>query len=139
MKLPERADPVYSGTISTDYFKLGDFIGNQKIGAVALNGTLKGKGFSEKNRQADIDGKILFADYNGYRYDNIAVKGKLDKKLFEGMASIKDEEADLTLNGLIDFNSKTPTFNFLADVQKANLKNLNLMRDDISFQRKIQS
>lgn len=136
MKLPEKGDPVYSGTIATEYFKLGDFIDNSKIGAVALNGTLKGKGFSEKSRHADIDGKILFADYNGYRYDNITVKGKLDKKLFEGIASIKDEEADLTLNGLIDFNSKTPTFNFLADVQKANLKNLNLMKDDISFKGK---
>ncbi|HKO79278.1 MAG TPA: hypothetical protein VJU78_02745, partial [Chitinophagaceae bacterium] len=136
MKLPEKGEPVYSGTIATEYFKLGDFIGNSKIGAVALNSTLKGKGFSEKNRQADIDGKILFADYNGYRYDNIAVKGKLDKKLFEGMASIKDEEADLTLNGLIDFNSKTPRFNFLADVQIANLKKLNLMKDDISFKGK---
>ncbi len=136
MKLPAGQQPVYSGTISTGYFKLGDFIGNSKIGAVALSGSLKGQGFDEKNRQANIDGKILFADYNGYRYDNIALKGKLDKKRFEGAASIKDEEADLTLNGLIDFNSKTPTFNFLADVQKTNLGKMNLTSEDISFKGK---
>ncbi|MGZ8539566.1 MAG: translocation/assembly module TamB domain-containing protein [Chitinophagaceae bacterium] len=137
MKLPAGKQPVYSGTISTDYFKLGDLIGDPKIGAVALNGSLKGKGFTESNRQAEIDGKILFADYKGYRYDNITLKGRLDKKRFDGDASIKDEEADLTLNGLIDFNSKTPTFNFLADVQKANLKKLNLTSDDISFKGKL--
>ena len=133
MKLPAGRPPVYSGTISTDYFKLGEFIGDQNIGAVSINGSVKGKGFTEKNRFADIDGKIEFADYKGYRYTNIALKGNLDKKRFEGKASIDDEEAKLTLNGLIDFNSKTPNFNFFADVQKANLKKLNLTKEDISF------
>ena len=52
-----------------------------------------------------IDGTIRFADYKNYRYQNIVVKGKLDKKLFEGVASIRDANADLTLNGIIDFNS----------------------------------
>jgi hypothetical protein len=136
MKLPEGKTPVYSGTISTAYFKLGDFIGDPKIGAVALSGSLKGKGFTANSRQAEIDGKVVFADYAGYRYDNITLKGLLDKKRFDGSASIDDEEAAFTLNGLIDFNSKIPTFNFLADVQKANLGKMNLMKEDISFKGK---
>lgn len=133
MKLPAGREPVYSGTVSTDYFKLGEFIGDNNIGAISLNSSVKGRGFNEKSRQTEINGKIQFIDYKGYRYDNLAIKGKLDKKRFEGIASIKDEEADLTLNGLIDFNKQTPTFNFLADVQKANLKKLNLTKEDISF------
>ncbi len=112
---------------------MGDFIGDQNIGAVALNGSLKGTGFTEKRRLADIDGKIQFADYKGYRYKNVALNGNLDKSRFEGLVSIDDDEAKLNLNGLIDFNSETPTFNFFADVQKANLKKLNLLKDDISF------
>jgi hypothetical protein len=133
MKLPTGGDPVYSGTISTEYFRLGDFIGDKNIGAISLDGSLKGKGFDEITRQADIDGKIQFVDYKGYRYDNLAVNGRLDRKRFEGVASIRDEEAELTLNGLIDFNKDIPTFNFFAEVQKAHLKNLNLVKDDISF------
>jgi hypothetical protein len=133
MKLPLGKDPVYSGTVSTDYFRLGEFIGNNNIGAVALNSSVKGKGFNEKSRQTEIDGKVHFIDYKGYRYDNLTINGKLDKKRFEGIASIKDEEVELTLNGLIDFNKQTPDFNFLADVKKANLKKLNLVKEDISF------
>ncbi|MGK2862584.1 MAG: translocation/assembly module TamB domain-containing protein [Chitinophagaceae bacterium] len=136
MKLPAGRDPVYSGTIASDYFRLGDFLGDPNIGAVAINGSVKGKGFNESSRQAAIDGSIIFADFNGYRYDNIKLKGQLDKKRFEGNASINDEEAELELNGLIDFNSKTPTFNFFADVKKANLKNMNLGEEDISFKGK---
>jgi hypothetical protein len=40
------------------------------------------------------------------------------------------------MNGLIDFNSKVPVFNFLADVKKANLKKLNLINEDIAFRGK---
>lgn len=133
MKLPQGRQPVYSGTVSTEYFRLGEFIDDKNIGAIAINGSIKGTGFSDKNRLADIDGKVTFADYKGYRYDNLFLKGRLDKKQFEGMASIDDEEVQFEMNGLIDFNKETPTFNFFADVKKANLKKLNLIKDDISF------
>ncbi len=133
MKLPAGQDPVYSGTVSTDYFRLGDLIGDANIGAIAVNSSIKGKGFSERKRFVDIDGTVRFADYKGYRYDNLQLKGRLDQKRFEGIASIDDEEAKFTLNGMIDFNNETPAFNFFADVQKANLKNLNLVGEDISF------
>ncbi|MBL7740012.1 MAG: translocation/assembly module TamB domain-containing protein [Chitinophagaceae bacterium] len=138
MKLPARQDPVYSGTISSDLFRLGAFINDPNIGAIAMSGSLKGKGFSEKTRNAEVDGKIRYVDFNGYRYSNITVKGKLDKKLFDGMASINDPEAELTLNGLIDFNQQIPVFNFIADAKKANLKKLNITQDDIAFSGKFK-
>src|SRR5690606_12285962 len=133
MKLPVGRQPVYSGTVSTEYFRLGEFIGDKNIGAIAISGSIKGTGFTDRHRMADIDGKITFADFKGYRYDNLLLKGKLDKKQFIGFASINDEEVQLDLNGLIDFNSSTPAFNFFADVRKANLQKLNLIREDISF------
>ncbi|MBC7946724.1 MAG: translocation/assembly module TamB domain-containing protein [Chitinophagaceae bacterium] len=138
MKLPAGQEPVYSGTISTDLFRLGTFLGDPRIGSISMNGSLKGRGFSESSRKADIDGKIRFVEFKDYRYSNITVKGKLDKKLFDGVASINDPEAELTLNGLIDFNSKVPVFNFIADARKANLKKLNLTNDDISFTGKFK-
>lgn len=136
MKLPKGQDPVYSGTIATDNFRLGEFLGDNKLGSVSLTGTLKGKGFSEKSRNTFIDGTIRFADYNGYRYENIVLKGKLDKKLFEGIASLHDKNAELTLNGVIDFNGTTPHFDLLADVTHADLRILKLTSDSIEFKGK---
>ena len=43
MKLPAGQDPIYSGTISTDFFRLGEFINDPNIGVISLNGSLKGK------------------------------------------------------------------------------------------------
>jgi hypothetical protein len=133
MKLPKGQDPVYSGNIATDNFRLGEFLGDKRLGAVSLSGTLKGKGFSEKSRNTFIDGTVRYADYNGYRYENINLKGKLDRKLFEGTASITDKNAEMVLNGLIDFNTSTPRFDLLADVKHADLRSLNLTKDSIEF------
>lgn len=137
MKLPRGQEPVYSGNISTENFRLGEFLGDPKLGAISMTGILKGKGFNEKTRNAVVDGKIKFVEYNGYRYNNITVNGTLDKTLFNGVASITDENAELTLNGVLDFNDKTPTFDLLADVKKANLQKLNLTKDNLVFKGKL--
>ncbi|MBL7745992.1 MAG: hypothetical protein JNM19_01080 [Chitinophagaceae bacterium] len=137
MKLPPGQDAVYSGSIATDNFRLGEFLGDKTLGAVSLKGTLKGKGFNEKTRNTFIDGTIRFADYNNYRYENIAVKGQLNKKLFEGVASIRDKNAEIDLNGVIDFNGQTPRFDLIADVTRADLHNLNITKDSITFRGKL--
>ena len=137
MKLPKGQAPVYSGNIATTNFQLGQFLDDKTLGAISLTGTIKGKGFSEKERNTFIDGTIRYADYNGYRYENIGIKGTLNKKLFEGFASMRDKNADLDLNGTIDFNGSTPRFNLLADVTKADLKNLRLTKDSITFRGKL--
>jgi hypothetical protein len=137
MKLPAGQDPVYSGSIATDNFRLGEFLGDKNLGLVSLTGTVKGKGFSEKSRNTLVDGTIRYAEYKNYRYNNITVKGRLDKKLFEGTSSINDENLKLDMSGIIDFNTKTPRFNLLADVSQANLRNLQFTRDSIDFKGKL--
>lgn len=133
MKLPYGKDPVYSGKIETDHFRLGEFIDNKDIGAVAMTGTIKGSGFTQNRINSVIDGTVRFAEYKNYRYENIIVKGHLNKKRFEGVASIRDKNADLDLNGIIDFNLTTPKFDLVADVNNINFKNLNLTKSDIGF------
>jgi hypothetical protein len=134
MKLPAGQPPTYSGSVSTDNFQLGQFLGDPMIGAVSLEGTVKGKGFTDKNRNAELNGVIRYVDFNGYRYHNIEIeKGKLDKNQFDGAIAIRDENAELELKGLIDFNADKPTFRLVADVKKANLQQLNLTRDDVAF------
>src|SRR5690606_19647187 len=63
MKLPVGQEPVYSGTVSTSDFKLGEFIDDPQIGAISMNGSLKGRGFKEETRSAQFDGKINYLDF----------------------------------------------------------------------------
>lgn len=136
MKLPAGSDPVYSGNIATDDFRLGEFLGDKNIGSISFSAAIKGKGFNEKSRNTTIDGTIRYVDFNNYRYSNISIDGRLDKKMFEGVASIKDENADLVMNGIIDLNKSTPRFKLLANVARADLFNLKLLKDSITFSGK---
>lgn len=134
MKLPKGQEPVYSGTISTDNFQLGQLLGDRKIGTVSLNGTLKGRGFSEKTRNTIIDGEISHIYYNGYRYSNININGRLDKMLFEGTASIRDPNVDAEINGTIDLDKKNPKFNIrTTNMATADLRKLGITTDSITF------
>ncbi len=136
MKLPRGQEPAYSGSISTNNFKLGAFLDDPNIGDIAMKGTVKGRGFNEKTRNTLLDGEVHYVDYKNYRYNNIIVNGTLDKKLFEGTASIRDDNATLDLNGVIDFNSKTPRFDLVANVDHANLRSLNLTKDSFAVKGK---
>lgn len=133
MKLPANQDPLYSGSIATEDFRLGEFLGDKNIGTVSLKGTVKGKGFNEKSRNTLVDGLISAIDYNGYKYRNIDIKGRLDKKSFAGNLQINDENIVAGLNGTIDFNNHPPKFDLLARVDKSDLRKLNLTRDSVEF------
>lgn len=133
MKLPAGKDPVYSGSVTTKNFRLGDLLGDSKLGAISMNGTIKGQGFTEKTRNTLIDGNVQFIEYNGYRYENIELNGKLEKKKFSGVASLNDRNASFIMNGTVDFNNKPPRFDLIADVDKADLKSLGITKDSITI------
>ncbi|HYC40927.1 MAG TPA: translocation/assembly module TamB domain-containing protein [Chitinophagaceae bacterium] len=137
MKLPPGHEPVYSGTIATSDFRLGTFLNDPRLGAVSIHAELRGSGFSDARRSLVVDGRIRYLDYNNYRYQNLVLRGKLEKRLFDGFAEMRDENADFTLNGVIDFNRARPSFDFIADVREARLKNLRISREDLAFRGKL--
>ncbi len=132
MKLPAKGIPVYSGSIATTGFQLGKFIDNPQLGIVDFKGNLKGKGF-EWNNQLDvnIDGTIRRVQYGDYTYQNITTKSRLNKRMFNGDFVIKDPNADLQLTGLIDLRGRQPIFNAHADITNADLKALQLTKENL--------
>lgn len=136
MKLPKNGVPVYSGTVSTESFQLGRFFMNPQLGAVDFHGNIKGRGFNWSSLDMNMNGVIHHIRYGDYTYQNITAKGRLTHKSFNGDFTIKDPNADLTLNGLITFGNGQPTFDVIADVKTANLKALNLTKEDLSLSGK---
>ncbi|MCW3092708.1 MAG: hypothetical protein JWP81_3777 [Ferruginibacter sp.] len=125
MKLPANQKPIYLGKISTVGFKLGEFINNDKLGAITFNGKVNGSGFTEKDIDANLDGFIKSVQFSGYEYQRIAVIGDFGKKLFTGFVSIDDPNLKLdSLKGTIDMSGATPQFAFNANLARADLKKL---------------
>ncbi len=134
LKVGKDQVPVYNGSLATANFDLGKFIQNKDLGNIAFNGTLSGSGFSEKNVNISIDGRIQKIEYNGYPYSDITAHGDIRKDVFSGTASIRDPNARIdTLVGTINFSKKSPFFNFDAEVLTLNLKNLGFISRDISL------
>jgi len=136
MKLPPGKEPVYSGNIATSSFQLGRFIHNSQIGIISFSGVVHGHGFSINKLSADLKANIAELEFNGYKYHSIVTNGKLEKQLFNGFFSINDSNLQATLNGLVNINGSKSQFDFVADVEKANLQALNFTADKVNFNGK---
>ncbi|WP_162944702.1 translocation/assembly module TamB domain-containing protein [Flavisolibacter nicotianae] len=133
MKLPKGGEAVYSGSVSTDGFQLGTLINNKDLGIVDFHGNVKGRSFDWNKISLDIDGIVHRIRYGGYTYQNIKGKGTIKKQQLNGDFTINDPNADLHLNGLIDFSKRIPVFDATAQIRKADLKALQLTKEDIKL------
>jgi hypothetical protein len=104
MKLPKNGEAVYSGSLSTDGFQLGRLINNNDLGVVDFHGDIKGRSFDWNKMSLNIDGLIHRIRYGDYTYRNIRGKGIVSKRQLNGKFTVNDPNADLEINGLIDFS-----------------------------------
>jgi hypothetical protein len=132
--LPEKGIPTYSGNLKTTRFNLGEFINNNLLGSISLDGHIEGSGFTIKDMKNSFNGTIPQIEFNGYNYKNIRTNGSFKNNKFTGSISILDSNLMLkNLAGEIGFYQDKIGFNLQADVEKANLKNLKISKQNLSF------
>lgn len=128
----------YEGKISTSHFLLGKLMNQEdKIGSIAMDGTIKGSGFSYANAKFDLNANIQKIGVNQYDYRNIKVEANLAKEAFQGKIISADSNARFTLDGLLDFSQKPYFMDFKADFGQVNLKKLHILDEPISFSTKV--
>ncbi|GAB4092180.1 translocation/assembly module TamB domain-containing protein [Flaviaesturariibacter terrae] len=138
MKLPSHGVPVYSGSISTASFNLGQFFNNSDLGVVDFHGNIKGRGFTRSQLDMDLNGSIHRFQFRGYTYRNITAKGHLNSNSFNGDFAINDPSVEATINGLITFGGNEPSFNATANIVRGNLKALGLSREELALTGKFK-
>ncbi len=134
LKIGDGKTPAqYSGHLSTMRFNIGKLLRLDKdIGILTAKVEVKGSGLSIERINTKLEGNIIELQALGYTYQNIKVKGDMSKKLFNGSIIAKDKNADFDFNGQIDYKGKLPVFDFVANINKANLAVLNLLGRDSS-------
>jgi hypothetical protein len=137
MKLNSHSASVYSGTMSTDSFNLGVFLDNDQLGIISCSGKINGQGLTAQTLNASIDGTITQFFFDDYLYHSIIVNGTLAKSKFSGQIISSDSNLNATMNGLVDFSKHPYTFNFYADVIKANLAKLHVLKKPLQFNGKL--
>ncbi len=122
----------YSGTVATDNFNIGSFLGMKDLGFISMDVYVDGKGFTEKNLSTKISGDVFRFDYNGYKYSKILVDGSFKAPIFEGNLVVNDPNLFMDFQGLLNLRKKETQYNFHAAVDYADLYKLNFMKDSIS-------
>ncbi|MCK5781495.1 MAG: translocation/assembly module TamB domain-containing protein [Flavobacteriales bacterium] len=124
----------YKGEITVEDFDMREFLENERLGFASLSVKVDGSGFSLEKLDTFIEGKVTSFHYNGYEYNNIEVDGNVSNELFVGNLDIKDENIELSFNGLVDVGANIPKYKFDVFIDKADLVKTNIFtRDSIAF------
>jgi len=121
--------PHYKGQIVSDHFDLGRFAEMRKdLGDITMNLNVDGVGFSKKELDATLTGKIEQIVIKEYEYNNVEVKGNFKDQIFSGFLAVQDENISFDFDGNIDFSKKIPVINFVSNIENAKLAKLNLVK-----------
>lgn len=134
-----RRKASYSGKLSLIDFNLGRWSRNPDFGVVNFTSEVKnGVGLTGATANAELSAQVKNFIYKGYNYQNAQLTGKLNKSLFDGDFSIRDDNIDFNFFGKLNFSDTVPAYNFSATVNKIDLKALNLIKEDITLAGNVQ-
>lgn len=123
---------TYKGFISLIDFDLGDFAENKNLGKTTLDFNVEGKGFVKEKLNTEVIGQIYSLEFNKYNYQDIRVSGIIKDQLFDGSLVSNDENFKFDFKGLANVAETRNNFNFIASVDYADLKKLNIINDSVS-------
>ena len=130
MNLSDKAS--YKGYLVLNDFNMGDLLDNKQLSKVSLNLDIDGKGFTKKYLNTGIKGVVSQIDYNGYNYKNVVVNGNFKLPLYKGAITVNDPNLKMNFDGLVDLTTKETKLDFKIDVIKADLHQLNFVKDTLS-------
>lgn len=127
-----RADATYSGSLELINFDMGKWANNPNFGVVNFSSQVKnGVGLTLENASADLTANIKNFGFKDYNYQNANLIGKLTRNFFQGDFTIQDDNIDFFFRGKLDFTDSIPSYDFSANVEKLDLKQLNLSKQDL--------
>lgn len=106
------------------------FEATEYLGKVDFDSELSGSFHKKEGISILLNGVVKKLELMGNEFNNIDLDGALENKLFNGTLALRDELIDLDFNGLVDFSSKIPAFNFTSTVKDAYLSKLNIWDRD---------
>ena len=122
---------TFKGALKTEQFHLGKLLTQSAIGAITLTGMVEGSA-SKNNIHALLEGNVGSIDLAGYEYRNIAINGTVDNRVYDGQLSIDEPNVKMDFSGKVDFTNEIPAYDFWANVERAKLHNLKLVKNDTS-------
>jgi hypothetical protein len=139
LKMSKTGLPTYSGTVDAFNFDLGTLIGDNTIGRTTFKANIKGSGDELKNLDENVSANIAYFTFKGYQYKNIAMNGTYVNKKITAKLTINDKYIKFDGTGSLDLKPTLPVYNFIANVNDANLNALKLLKDTIIISAQLKT
>lgn len=115
---------TYDVKAKLENLQIGKIIQNKDIGPITANIYAKGTGFDVKTMNTVLSGTVSSVTYQGYRYQNMALNGKINNGAYNIHLDSKDPNANLKLTASGVYNEKNPTVKVNGSIQKLDLNKL---------------
>jgi hypothetical protein len=131
---------TYKGKLELENFDLGALTKNPDLGKVTLKTQiLRGRGFNKDNVDLNLNADVDNFTFKNYTYKNFNLNGDLNRNLFNGKFESKDPNASFVFDGTVDLaNATTPLFKFQSEINKLDLRTLNLVKEDFMVSGKLK-
>jgi hypothetical protein len=112
---------------------LASITGNEILfGKMTIGANVDGYTDSFKTFAVNLTGKIDSIEINNYKYRDILLNGSFTDKTWDGSIKIDEKNIHMDLLGMFNFSEELPEFDFTLNLQKANLYNLLISKNDTS-------
>ncbi|MBD3581359.1 translocation/assembly module TamB domain-containing protein [Flavobacterium selenitireducens] len=129
----------YDADVVLDNFDLGKLIKNDSIGTISLKTKVVGTGLDPKTAVAQLNGRLQKAEFNGYTYRNLNLKGDIKNGQFNAVADMSDPNLTFDLVTSGNFRDKYPSVKLLLNVDIADLEKLNLHAGPMKLKGKVDA
>ncbi|MEI6348707.1 MAG: translocation/assembly module TamB domain-containing protein [Bacteroidota bacterium] len=124
----------FSAKLNITRFDLGSLMKNQKMyGPVSLTAETSGHGLDKKTITASVKADVSEIYLNQYTYHRLNVDGNIVGQQFAGKINLRDENAVFDFDGLVNITPNQERYKFRLDVQGADLKRLNVTKENIKI------
>lgn len=125
----------YQGRLLTHRLEIGKILADgNTFGQLSMDVKLQGSGVQVQDAKFNIDGKISKVGFNGNTFQDIDLAGYYTNQQFNGKVHVDDNKLKLDFDGKVDFSTEKPIFDFLAEIEHADLYRLNLLDHDTVMQ-----
>ena len=133
-------EQAYTAKANIDHFDLGKLLKNPELlGPLTMKADVNGQGLTDTSIQAQLRTTVEEVVLKNYSYKKLTIEGEINKKSFDGKASMDDKNIAFNYSGIIDLDSAHPTYDFTFNLLGADLKALQLSKEDFRVSAFIQS
>ena len=127
----------YDAVVTTRSFDLKQLLKQPDLGLLTMDVTVKGTGRNPKTMDAMLDGRFAVAEYKGYTYRDLRLKGKIAQQQFTVNAGIQNAPIHIALDASGNLAGAYPAIKLHAVVDSIKTQALHLTTDNIIYRGNI--